>query len=457
MKGLEGLKDLVVRFLKGSDTYERSVDNFVRELQKTLISADVNIKVVYDLSKKIREEALSTTPPPGVTRRDWFIKVVYDNLVSIFGGDTLPNVTPHKQPYIIMMIGVQGSGKTTTCGKIANYYKKLGFRPCLIAADTYRAGAYEQLKQIGDRINVKVYREENSNDPVEIARKGVMKAIEDRCNIIIIDTAGRHGYGEEKALLDEMEAIAKVVNPDEIMLVIDAYIGQKAYDLAKRFHERTPIGSIVVTKVDGSGRGGGALSAVIATGAKIKFIGTGEGIDDLEVFNPRRFIGRILGLGDIEGLIDKLRSIEESEKLEKRMKKIISKGEISIPDLYHQLRNIMRLGPLSKILQMIPGISMFTLNEDEVKLSEKTMRKWLHIIDSMTEKEVRDPGLLNRSRMRRIAIGSGTSFEDVKQLVTYYNNINKMLKNIKRRGGPQLMRKIMELDQSNLPFEKSEK
>ncbi|MEZ0290820.1 MAG: signal recognition particle protein Srp54 [Sulfolobales archaeon] len=450
MKSLEGLKDLVSRFLKGSDLYERSVDNFIRELQKTLIAADVNVRIVYDVTKKIRESALSSTPPPGVTRREWFIKIVYDNLVSLFGGDTIPSVTPQKLPYIIMMIGVQGSGKTTTCGKLAKYYKTIGFKPCLIAADTYRAGAYEQLKQIGDSIGVRVYRKESSNDPIEIAVDGVKRAISDGCNIIIIDTAGRHGYGEEKALLDEMELIAKNVNPDEIVLVLDASMGQKAYDLAKRFHERTPIGSIIITKLDGSGRGGGALSAAVATGARIKFVGVGESLDELEVFNPRRFVGRLLGLGDIEGLIEKFRALEESEKLEKRMRRIISRGEITLTDMYHQIRSILKLGPLAKILQMIPGLSMISIDEENVRLSEKTMRKWIYIIDSMNEREIKDPSIVNRSRMRRIAIGSGTTIEDVRQMLTYYNNVNKMLKNIKRRGIPQFLKKVEDIEQLDL-------
>ena len=432
MKGLETLKDLVSKFLKGSDVYEKAVDNFIKDLQKTLISADVNVKIVYELTRKIREEALSSNPPPGFTRRDWFIKIVYDNLVRIFGGDVSPQITPSKQPYVIMMIGVQGSGKTTTCAKLALYYKKLGYRPCMVAADTYRPGAYEQLRQLGDKINVPVYRGDSS-DPVKIAVDGVREAVKDGCNIIIIDTAGRHGYGEEKALLDEMKAIAEAVSPDEIIFVLDATIGQKAYELAKRFHEATPIGSIIVTKLDGSARGGGALSAVVATGAKIKFIGGGENVDEIEVFNPRRFVGRLLGLGDIEGLLEKFRALEESEKLEKRMRKALAKGEITLPDLYLQIKSILRMGPLAKILQMIPGLANLPLREDDMKISEKTMRKWLHIIESMTEEELKNPGIIDRSRMRRIAIGSGTNIEDVKQLLLYYQNMNRLMRDLKRK------------------------
>jgi len=450
MKGLESIKDLINKFIKGTDLYEKAVDNFIKDLQKTLIAADVNIKIVYDLTKKIREEALSSTPPPGFTKKEYFIKIVYDNIANFFGGDKVPSVTPGKQPYIIMMVGVQGSGKTTTCGKLAKFYKKLGYKPCLVATDTYRAGAYDQLKQLGEAVGVSVLREGDSNDPVKIASESVKKALEEGCNIVIIDTAGRHGYGEEKALLDEMEAIAKVVNPDEIILVIDATIGQKAYDLAKRFHERTPIGSIIVTKLDGSARGGGALSAVIATGARIKFIGVGEGIDDLEMFNPRRFVGRLLGLGDIEGLIEKFKALEESEKIEKRLMKAYNRGSFTIPDVYHQIKSIIRMGPLAKILQMIPGFSSLPLEEEDLKISEKTMRKWIYMIDSMTEEEVKDPSIIDRSRLKRIAIGSGTSVAEVKQFLEYYENMNRFLKNLRRRGVPISLRKLGDkLEDSN--------
>ncbi|MGC9009289.1 MAG: signal recognition particle protein Srp54 [Sulfolobales archaeon] len=444
MKGFETLRDLVNKFIKGTDLYEKAVDNFIKELQKTLIAADVNIRIVYDLTKKIRDEALSSTPPPGFTKREYFIKIVYDNIASFFGGDRVPSVSPAKQPYIIMMVGVQGSGKTTTCGKLAKFYKKLGYKPCLVAADTYRPGAYDQLKQLGEAIGVPVLREGDINDPIKIASESVKAALNLGCNIVIIDTAGRHGYGEEKALLDEMEAMAKAVGPDEIILVIDATMGQKAYELAKRFHERTPIGSIIVTKLDGSARGGGALSAVVATGAKIKFIGVGEGLDDLEVFNPRRFVGRLLGLGDIEGLIEKFRALEESEKIEKRLIRAFSRGSFTIADIYHQIKSIIKMGPLAKILQMIPGLSSLPLAEEDLKISEKTMKKWIYIIDSMTEEEVRDPSLIDRSRMKRIAMGSGTSVVEVKQFLDYYENINRFLRNLRRRGLPAPLRKLEE-------------
>jgi len=438
MKSLERIKDAVIRFVKGSDPYEQAVEAFIRELQKSLIQADVNVKLVFDLSNRIREQARSSEPPPGFSRRDWFIKIVYDNLAEIFGGDRIPSAAPPKQPYVILMVGIQGSGKTTTCAKIAYYYKKLGYRPCLVAADTYRPGAFEQLSQLASLIAVPIYGEPGSSDPVGIAVRGVDALVKRGCNIVIVDTAGRHGYGSEKALLDEMKSVADAIKPDEVMLVLDATIGQRAYDLAKRFHETVPIGSIVVTKLDGSARGGGALSAVAATGATIKFIGTGEKVEELEVFNPRRFVSRILGLGDIEGIIEKFRALEESRELERRISRAISTGRLSLADVYVQVRSILRMGPLAKILQMIPGLSASIIGDEEAKIGEKKMRKWINIMDSMTYEELENPKIIDRSRMRRIALGAGVSIEDVKELLSYYENVQRMIKEVRRRRIPLL-------------------
>jgi signal recognition particle subunit SRP54 len=438
LKPLEKIKEAVVRFIKGSDPYEQAVDFFIKELQKNLIQADVNVKLVYELSNKIREQARSSEPPPGFSRRDWFIKIVYDNLSELFGRDRSPSTTPHKQPYVILMVGVQGSGKTTTCAKIAYFYKKQGYRPCLVAADTYRAGAYEQLAQLAARVGVQIYGEPGSNDPVGIAKRGVELLVKRGCNIVIVDTAGRHGYGSEQALIDEMKSIADAIKPDEVMLVMDATIGQRAYDLAKRFHEAVPIGSIVITKLDGSARGGGALSAVTATGATIKFIGIGEKIEELEVFNPRRFVGRLLGLGDIEGIIEKFRALEESRELEKRLSRAIATGKMTLADVYIQLKSIMKMGPLAKILQMIPGISTLVLGDEEIRVGEEKMRKWIHIMDSMTYEELENPKIIDKSRIRRIAMGAGVGIENVKELLAYYENLQRMIREVRRRRIPLL-------------------
>lgn len=435
MKGLEKLRTVVSKFLGGSGPYERAVQEFIKELQKTLIKADVNVRVVLDLTKKIRERALRREPPPGMLRREWFIKIVYDSLVELFGGEEKPSVTPPKQPWKIMLVGIQGSGKTTTAGKLAYFYKRLGYRPCLMTTDTYRPAAYDQLKQLAERIGVPFFGDPHSKDAVDIARRGLEYLRDKGCNILIVDTAGRHGYGEEEALLKEMEDLAKVIRPDEVIMVIDAYMGQKAYDLARKFHERTPIGSIIITKLDGTAKGGGAISAVAATGAKIKFIGEGEKLDELEPFDARKFVSRLLGLGDLETLLEKFKALEESKELEKRMARAITTGQLTLRDVYAQIVSLKKMGPLRKVLQMIPGLSWLTLDDEQLRVSEERMNKWLHIMDSMTYEELDRPSIINRSRMRRIAIGSGTSVEDVRELLKYYENMKRMMKQLKRRRG----------------------
>ncbi len=440
MQFFDSIKRALANFLRGREPYEVAVENFIKELQKALLRADVNVKLVVELSKRIRERALKSEPPPYVSRRDWFIKVVYDELSNLFGGDRKPLVFPYKTPYVIMLVGVQGSGKTTTAAKLAYFYKKHRYRPCLVCTDTYRPAAYEQLEQLAKQIDVPFCGDPKSKDPVEIAKKCVEECLGRGCDIVIVDTAGRHGYGSEAALLEEMKMIADAIKPDEVVLVIDASMGQKAYDLAKRFHEATPIGSIIITKLDGTAKGGGALSAVAATGATIKFIGVGEKIPELEVFEPRRFVGRLLGFGDLPTLIEKLKELEHREELEKRMRRAFALGKITLADLYVQLRSMKRLGPLSKILQLIPGLSMLPISDEQIKLSEEKIKKWLAIMDSMTYEELRDPSIIDRSRMIRIARGSGTSVEDVKELLKYYEMVKNMVRSVRRQRG--LLRKL---------------
>ncbi len=431
MPGLDDLRIAIAKIMRRGGSYERIVNEFIRDIQRALITADVNVRLVFNLTKRIRERALKEKPPPGILRRDWLIKITYEELVKLFGGDRHIDVQPPYRPYVIMLVGVQGSGKTTTAGKLAYFYRKLGYRVGLIAADTFRPGAYDQLKQLADKAGALFYGDPNAKDSIRIAEEGV-KLLKEKCDIIIIDTAGRHGYGEEVKLLEEMKEIAKRVKPDEITLVIDATIGQKAYDLAKRFHEATPIGSIIVTKMDGTAKGGGALSAVVATGATIKFIGTGEDISEIEVFKPKRFVARLLGLGDLEGLLERVESALGASKLQETINEML-KGKINFRIIYRQIMQVRKLGPFKKILQMIPGAATIPLPLEEVaKLSEEKMRKWLAIINSMTYEELDNPSIIDKSRMRRIAIGAGVEIEDVKELVNYCKSLHKIIRQLKK-------------------------
>jgi signal recognition particle subunit SRP54 len=424
----EGIRDALKKFL-GREKYEEAVNEFIRDLQKELIKSDVNLKLVSEISSRIRQRALNEKPPPGVSRKNWFITIVYEELLNMLGGDKKPNIKPTKKPWVILLVGLQGSGKTTTAGKLAYFYKLEGFKVGLVAADTYRPAAFDQLKQIGDSIGVPVYGDPNEVDAVAIAKRGVEYFVQKGFDIVIIDTAGRHH--REETLLEEMKHIYEAVKPDEIILVIDASIGQQAYQIAKKFHEATPIGSIIVTKLDGTAKGGGALSAVAATGARIKFIGVGEKIEDLEVFKPSRFIARILGLGDIEGLVESVKRMQV-EFTEEDAKKLIE-GKLNMRLIYKQLLSLRKLGPLRRVLQMIPGFELKLPIEIDHKELEKKIDKWIAIINSMTYEELENPEIIDRSRMKRIAYGAGVSIDEVRELLRQYEAMKKLLKTLRRK------------------------
>jgi len=428
---LEGVRKALAKFLRGKKEYEEAVKEFIKDLQKELIKADVNVRIVFELTKEIKKRALEEEPPPGISRKEWLITIVYEELSKLFGGDKTPDIKPKKKPWIILLVGLQGSGKTTTAAKLAYYYKLEGYKVGLICADTYRPAAYDQLKQLGDQAGIPVYGEPGEENAINIAVNGVKHFIEKNFDIIIVDTAGRHH--REETLLEEMREIAKAINPDEVILVIDAAIGQQAYRIAKKFHESTPIGSIIVTKLDGTAKGGGALSAVVATGATIKFIGTGEKIDELEVFKPTKFVARILGIGDLEGLLERIKRAK-IEFTEKDVEEFIS-GKITMRLVYKQLISLRKMGPLRKILSMIPGLGLkmpleIDINAKEV---EKKLSKWIAIINSMTYEELENPEIIDRRRMKRIAIGAGADISDVRELLKQYEMLKKISKQLKRR------------------------
>jgi signal recognition particle subunit SRP54 len=420
------LSDSIKRLLRLPVVDEKAVNELVRDLQKALLRADVNLNLVLEISERVRERALKEKLPPGISRREHVVKVLYEELTRMMGGKPARIDIPGISPYILMLIGIQGSGKTVTAVKLARFYQKRGARPAIICADTYRPGAFEQLDQLASRINVPVYWR-SGKSPVEIVREGVREYSAQRYNLLIVDTAGRHK--EEGELIEEMKMLEREVKPQEVMLILDGAIGQQAYRHAEAFNNATKIGSITVTKLDGSTKGGGALSAVAATGAPLKFIGTGEGLDDLEPFNPSKFVGRILGMGDIEGLIQKVKDAELTLSSAKARK--IVEGKFTLKDLYEQMESLKKLGPLRKIWGMIPGA--VNIPEEYMESVEKRMDDWRIIIQSMTKEEVEDPKILNSSRIRRIARGSGRPERAVKEMVNQYFTARKMMKGLRRR------------------------
>ncbi|MCD6325603.1 signal recognition particle protein, partial [Candidatus Bathyarchaeota archaeon] len=420
------LYDSLKKLLRVSAVDEAAVKELVRDLQRALLLADVNVRLVLELSKRVEERALKEKIPPGISRREHAIKVVYEELTRFLGEKAVPLKVNPKKRNVFMLVGIQGSGKTTTAAKLARYLQKRGYKTALICTDTYRPGAYAQLKQLASRINVPVYGDEKEKDAVKIALEGLRKF--ENYDVVLIDTAGRHK--DEKSLIEEMKSLEKTINPDEIIMVIDGTIGQQAASQAAAFHKATPIGSIIVAKLDGSARGGGALSAVAAIGAPIKFIGTGEKIEDLEPFDPPRFTSRLLGMGDLQGLIEKVREAEVKVP-EKKAKAFLS-GKFTLADMYEQFEAMRSMGPISRILKMLPGFG-YDIPDEMMNLAEEQMKKWKVIIQSMTPEERENPRIIKSSRTRRIARGSGTSERDVKMLIQQYNRLRKMIKSFRRK------------------------
>ncbi|RLI12567.1 signal recognition particle protein [Candidatus Bathyarchaeota archaeon] len=421
----KALYEAVKRILRAPAVDEKLVNELVRDIQRALLQADVNVRLVLALSEKIRERALKEELPPGISRREHVIKVVYEELVKLVGEKPAEVGVKPGQRKVIMLVGLQGSGKTTSAAKLAYFFKRKGLKVGLICADTYRPGAYAQLSQLAEKVGVPFYGEPDGEDPVGITVRGLEKFL--GLDVVIIDTAGRHK--DEKALMEEMKALASAIGPDEVMLVIDATIGQQAASQARAFHEATPIGSIFLAKLDGSARGGGALSAVAATGAPIKFVGVGEKIEDIEHFVPSRFISRLLGIGDIESIVEKVREAEKEVSAE--TVEAIARGRFTLYELREVLKGMTRKSRLSKLLGLLPGFS-YEIPKEAFEEMEVKVKKWLAIMDSMTPEELENPRILNASRIRRIARGSGTDEKDVRDLIKYYNMMRKMGKQLKK-------------------------
>ncbi len=423
------LNDALKKIFRAPIMDEKTVKELVRDIQRALLQADVNVKLVLEVSKRIEERALKEKVPPGVSRREHVVKVVYEELTRFLGEKPASlKIEPGKRK-ILMLVGIQGSGKTTASGKLAKYFQKRGLKTALVCTDTYRPGAYDQLKQLAGRINIPMYGEPKEKKSEKIALRG-LKQFKDY-DLVIVDTAGRHK--EEKSLIAEMKRLEKAIKPDEAILVIDGTIGQQAAVQARALHEATPIGSILVSKLDGSARGGGALSAVAAIGAPIKFISAGEKLGDIEPFIPSRFVGRLLGMGDLQSLVEKVREAEVKVP-EKKVRAFLS-GKFTLTDMYEQFESMKKMGPLRHLLKMIPGMS-YNIPDEQMELAEDALKRWRVIIQSMTPKEREKPKILSSSRIRRVARGSGTTEKEVKELLTQYNNMRKMMKTFRRKRLP---------------------
>jgi signal recognition particle subunit SRP54 len=415
---LEALKE-VARKIIGSTTVDKKfVEEIVKDIQRALIKADVNIKQVKEISETIRKRALSEEVPDYFDTREHVLKIVYEELLKGVGeGIDIPLKKAR-----IMLVGLQGSGKTTTAVKLAKYFKDRGLKAAVIAGDTWRPAAFEQLKQLADANSVAFYGYKGLK-AVEVVKKALEVAKED---VVIIDTAGRHAL--EKELIDEMIEIARIANPDYKFLVIDAAIGQLASKQAKAFHDAIGINGIIITKFDGTAKGGGALSAAREIGIPIAFIGTGEKIEDFEKFDPASFVSRLLGMGDLKSLLEKVERVAKEEEIDAEA---FLKGTFTLKDIYKQIEAMNKLGPLKKVLEMIPMLGL-KIGDEVMEMTQEKMKKFKVIMDSMTEEELLNPKIIDSSRIRRIAIGSGTTPQDVRELLKYYETVRNVMKRMKK-------------------------
>eukprot|EP00884_Botryococcus_braunii_P010969 jgi/Botrbrau1/19874/Bobra.0663s0002.1 len=395
---------------------EKVLDACLKEISTALLQADVNVKLVMNLRNNVKTRANNADKGAGLNKRKIIDKAVMDELCALLDHGHEDKKKGDKdlkkgQTNIVMFVGLQGSGKTTTCGKYGAFYKKKGFKPALVCADTFRAGAFDQLKQNASKLQIPFYGSYQETDPAKIAEQGVEMFKKDKKDLIIVDTSGRHK--QEEALFEEMRQVAASVNPDLVVFVMDGSIGQAAYDQAKAFKDSVEVGQVIITKMDGHAKGGGALSAVAATQAPISFIGTGEHMDEFERFDAKSFVARLLGRGDWRGFVDKFQdAVPDADQTQEELMETISKGNFTMRILYEQLSNIRKMGPVSQIMEMIPGIGnsgLFTKGKENE--SQARIKKFMTMMDSMTEKELDSPNpkiFDEQSRLLRIARGRGS-------------------------------------------------
>ena len=425
-EGLSEKLQSAFKDLKGQGTIsEKDFDNAMRAVKMALLEADVNFKVVKDFVATIKDKSIGQGVMTSLSPDQMVIKIVKDELIEMMGGSGSKLTYSPSGFTVIMLVGLQGTGKTTTAAKLASYLKQCGKHPMLAACDVYRPAAIDQLKVVGKAVNTPVFSIDGSKDPEKIAIEAVKDAQRKGCNVLIVDTAGRLQIDE--ALMDELKVLKKSVKPHEILLVVDALTGQDAVNIASGFNDALGVDGVIMTKMDGDSRGGAALSVKAVTGKPIKFMGTGEKYDALEPFHPDRIASRILGMGDVMSLIEQAENAydeEEARKLEEK----IRKNKFDLDDFLGQMRQINKFGGIAKMLDMIPGISAEDRKNVDVDAGKKELVKWEAIILSMTLKERRDPSILNASRRKRIAAGSGTSVQAVNQLIKKYEEMKKMTK-----------------------------
>ena len=449
LESLSDKLDLVFKKLRGQGVMtEENIKEALREVRLVLLEADVNFKVVKDFVERVRERAIGSQVLQSLTPGQQVIKIVHDELVSLMGGGEDNSLDlAAKPPVAIMMVGLQGAGKTTTCGKLAKYLKGVRRRPLLVPADVYRPAAIEQLKTLGRQLSLEVYDARPDQDPVDICR-GAMKYAElNGLDTVILDTAGRHQI--DTYLMDELVRIKEAVDPREVLFVADAMTGQEAVNVASGFNERLDVSGVVLTKLDGDAKGGAALSIKAVTGKPVKFVGLGEKLDALEVFHADRLVSRILGMGDVLTLIEKAHATFDAKEAE-RLQQKIKKNQFDLEDFRNQLQQVKKMGSLESIMGMIPGMGKMMKQMQGAQPSERELKRIEAIIDSMTRAERADHNIINGSRRLRIAKGSGTTVQEVNQLLKRFTEAQRVMKQLQKLGHKGLMRGLSGM--KGLPF-----
>src|SRR3989344_680362 len=439
----DSLKSTLQKIAKAVFVDDKLINELVKDIQRALLQADVNVQLVFDLTNNIKERIKKEETPAGLTKKEHLINIVYETLVDFLGKEQY-KIDVNKKPFVIMLVGLFGSGKTTSAGKLAKYFTKRGNKVALLGLDIHRPAAMEQIEQIAKQANVSVFLDKKEKNPVTIYNNH--KDELDKFDIVIVDTAGRDALSKD--LVEEIESLNRLIKPQENFLVISADIGQAAQKQAEQFHKSCGITGVIVSKMDGTAKGGGALTACAISGASIKFIGVGEKVDDLEQFNPPGFVGRLLGMGDLEALLEKAREvikIEDAEDLGKRF----LKGEFNLIDLYEQMEAMSKMGPLSSIVEMIPGFGQLKLPKEMLQTQEGKLKKWKIAMNSFTKKELEDPEIVDSGRIERISKGSGIPAGEIREMLKQYRQSKKMVKMFKGSKGD--MSKMMKKFGNRLP------
>lgn len=426
----DGLGSAIKKMLKSSSIDKELIDELAKDVQMSLIRSDVDVRLVMNVTDNLKRRALDEEMPPGFSRKNHIIKILHDELAGLLGGESDFEFKSGRQN-VVVLLGIQGSGKTTVASKLSRLLTRQGYKVGVIGADTYRPGALVQLRTMCEKANVEVYGEEKNDDATSVVKRGLKHFEGQPLDILLIDTAGRHK--EEQELLDEMSQIGNIASPDLALLVIDGTIGKRCFGQAEAFHKSIPVGGIIVTKMDSSAHGGGALAASAATGAHVMYIGTGERIDDLEKFSSTRFVGRLLGIGDIKAILDHFK-IMSKESDEVRMKRIMD-GKMNLEDYFYQMEEFAKTGSIRNVLENLPGFAGSGRGDEMKKVDkfEENIVKWRHIMQSMTAQEKENPDLINSSRKQRIARGSGRQDSEVNELLKTYKKSKSMMKASKGR------------------------